>query len=80
MHSEDDGDCDNVDLDSQTENDVDKIPTKDEIKEFEQCEKDHRQSFHRWKRNSCFVHTLQLMVKVFEKNPCFKSTVVKAQK
>ena len=57
MHSEDDGDCDNVDLDTETENDVDEIPTEDEIKEFEQCEKDHRQSFHGWNATvALFIH------------------------
>ena len=80
MDSEDNGDCDNVDSDSEKENDIDEIPTEDEIKEFQQCEKDHRQAFSKWKRNSGFVHTLQLVVKEFKKNPCFKSAVVQAQK
>ena len=33
-----------------------------------------------WKQNSCFVHTLQLVVKEFEKDPCFRSTLTKARK
>jgi len=38
-------------------------------------ENDHAIAFLGWKRNSCFVHTLQLVVKEFEKAPCFNSKV-----
>jgi len=37
-------------------------------------------AFLGWKRNSCFVHTLQLVVKEFEKAPCFNSTLNRAKK
>ena len=69
------------DDDSDTETQIDANDSiEDEIREFEQFEKAQTQAFPGWKRNSCFVHTLQLVVKVFEKNPCFKSTIAKAQK
>ena len=44
--------------------------TEETIKQFEQCEDDHRSTLCGWKRNSCFVHTLQLVVKEFERAPC----------
>ena len=51
-----------------------------EIADFESCEIDHRIAFTGWKRLSCFVHTLQLVVKVFEINPCFEPTLKKARR
>lgn len=42
------------------------------------CEDDHRDAFTGWKRTSCFVHTLQLVVKVFETAPSYRNTVKKA--
>ena len=36
---------------------------------FDICEKDHQDAFVGWKRSGCFVHTLQLVVKVFETAP-----------
>ena len=72
-------DCD--DSDEHLDDDHDHEPSTEEaIKQFEQCEDDHTITFHGWKRNSCFVHTLQLVVKEFERAPCFKSTLTKAHK
>lgn len=68
------------DSESETDGEASLNFVDDEIKEFEQFEEDQAQAFVQWKRNSCFVHTLQLVVKVFEKNPCFKSTLSKASK
>lgn len=68
------------DLDLETEDCASNSPAENEIKEFEECEEDHQQALLEWKRNSCFIHTLQLVVKEFEKNPCFKSTLAKAKK
>lgn len=42
---------------------------------FDRCENDHHYFFEAWKRTSCFVHTLQLVVKVFESAPAFRSSV-----
>lgn len=54
--------------------------TEETVKQFEQCEDDHRITLVGWKRNSCFVHTLQFVVKEFERAPCFKSTLTKVHK
>ena len=35
------------------------------------CEKDHQEAFVSWKRSGCFVHTLQLVVKVLETAPAY---------
>ncbi len=51
----------------------------DEIRVFEEFENDNSSAFS-WKRNGCFVYTLQLVVNEFEKAPCFKSTLTKARK
>lgn len=48
------------------------------IEEFERSELDHHSTFHNYKRVSCFIHTLQLVVKVFEVNPSFSATLKKA--
>ena len=32
------------------------------------CEKDHKETFVGWKRSGCFVHTLQLDVKVLKRH------------
>uniref|UniRef100_A0A1X7UNQ7 Uncharacterized protein n=1 Tax=Amphimedon queenslandica TaxID=400682 RepID=A0A1X7UNQ7_AMPQE len=42
---------------------------------FDRCENDHHYAFEAWKRTSCFVHTLQSVVKVFESAPAFRSSV-----
>lgn len=34
------------------------------IEEFERSELDHHSTFHNYKHVSCFIHTLQLVVKV----------------
>ena len=72
-----DDDCD--DSDSECLDDEASIE-EEAIKQFEQCENDHVIAFLGWKRNSCFVHTLQLVVKEFERAPCFKSTLTKVHK
>ena len=40
------------------------------------CEKNHQEAFVGWKRSDCFVHTLQLVVKVIETAPAYSRTVV----
>ncbi len=52
----------------------------DEINNFDEHETDHDVAFVGWKRNGCFTNTLQLVVKEFEKAPCFKGTLAKAHK
>ena len=70
---EDLGDASNDDnLDSEKDDDSDthiyaNDSIEDEIREFERFEKVQTQAFPGWKQNSCFLHTLQLVVKVFEK-------------
>ena len=49
-------DDDDLDLDSDTE-----------VENYEQCEELHNIAFVGYKRTSCFVHTLQLVVKTFDK-------------
>ena len=50
-----------------------------EIADFEQQEDDHTRVFNvAYKRTSCFIHTLQLVVKIFEANPSFRSSLKKA--
>ena len=73
-----DDDCDDSDSECL---DSDEASIEEEaIKQFEQCENDHIIALLGWKRNSCFVHTLQLVVKEFERAPCFKSTLTKVHK
>ena len=48
------------------------------IEEFERIELDHHSTFHNYKCVRCFIHTLQLVVKVFEVNPSFSATSKKA--
>ena len=48
------------------------------ILNFEQTEENHNEAFMSYKRISCFIHTLQLVVKVFEANPSFKNSLQKA--
>ena len=48
------------------------------IEEFERSELDHHSTFHNYKCVSCFIRTLQLVVKVFEVNPSFSATLKKA--
>ena len=49
-----------------------------DMRDFEQCEMDHGNALATWKHISCFAHTLQLVVKEFERAPCFNSTLKKA--
>ena len=49
------------------------------VQQFTEYENDHAMAFIGWRHNSCFVHTLQLVVKEFEKDPCFKSALNKAK-
>jgi hypothetical protein len=51
-----------------------------DVANFDMCEKDHQDSFVGWKRSSCFVHTLQLVVKVFETAPAYNRTVKSGKK
>ena len=73
-----DDDCD--DSDSKCLDSDEASIEEEAIKQFEQCENDHIIALLGWKRNSCFVHTLQLVVKEFERAPCFKSTLTKVHK
>lgn len=49
-----------------------------EVTNFNECEDDHDRAFIGVKRVSCFIHTLQLVVKVFDTSPAFKPTLQKA--
>ena len=46
-----------------------------EVDNFDICEIDHHKAFVDWKRSGCFVHTLQLVVKVFETAPAYSRRV-----
>lgn len=49
-----------------------------DISEFEEKERDHNEVISvSFKRLSCFIHTLQLVVKLFETSPAFESTLKK---
>ena len=37
-----------------------------EVDNLDICKKDHQEAFVSWKRSGCFVHTLQLVVKVLK--------------
>ena len=50
----------------------------DEISDFEQTKQDHNAVFMGYKRLSCCIHTLQLVIKIFEANPSFKNSLQKA--
>lgn len=57
------------------------INVSTEVSEFEENERDHSSVFSlTFKRISCFVHTLQLIVKIFEASPSFKSSLKTAYK
>ena len=66
------------------ENDDDEedvMPSVDtEIEERDRLEEEHRSTFSCYKRTSCVIHTLQLVVIIFETNPAFRSTLQKAKK
>ena len=79
LDSEQEDDCDDSDLEDEEMSDG-SAKAVDEIKNFDEHEDDHSIAFIGWKRNSCFTHTLQLVVKEFEKAPCFKATLAKAYK
>ena len=58
------------------EDKMDKIEegASSEVDNFDICEKDHQEAFVGWKRSGCFVHTLQLVVKVFETAPAYSES------
>ena len=64
-------------FEEQPEDDLDKMERTAglEIANFETCEEDHHRQITGIKRKSCFIHTLQLVVKVFETAPSFKATL-----
>ena len=45
-----------------------------EVDNFDICEKDHQEAFVGWKRSGCFVHMLQLVVKVFGTAPAYSKS------
>ena len=49
-----------------------------EISNFEQTEENHNEALIGYKRLSCFIHTLQLVVKIFEANSSCKNSLQKA--
>ena len=69
--SEQEDDCDDSDLEDEEMSDG-SAKAVDEIKNFDEHEDDHSIAFIGWKRNSCFTHTLQLVVKEFKKAPCLQ--------
>ena len=79
LESEDEGDCEDLDSISDVEFDSDDTISS-EISNFEQTEIRHNEAFTgmSFKRISCFIHTLQLVVKVFETNPSFRNSLQKA--
>ena len=79
LESEDEGDCEDLDSISDVEFDSDNTISS-EISNFEQTEIRHNEAFTgmSFKRISCFIHTFQLVVKVFETNPSFRNSLQKA--
>ena len=49
-----------------------------DISNFEQREIEHALAFNSYKRIGCFIHALQLVVKIFETAPLFKGSLRKA--
>lgn len=49
-----------------------------DISNFEQQENEHTLAFNSYKRIGCFMHTLQLVVKIFETTPLFEASLHKA--
>ena len=82
--SDDDHDLDCSELENISDDDADEddtIKIVEEMEALEAAEKEHSKVTELgWKQSSCFVHTLQLVVKEFEKDPCFRSTLTKAHK
>ena len=53
---------------------------EEQIKECDRLERENMAAFTGWKCISCFIHTLQLVVKSFETNPSFQSSLQKAKR
>jgi hypothetical protein len=71
-------------IEDETDKDSDNLEniarrSSEEIQECERLEDEHHTAFFQYKRNSCVIHTLQLVVKIFETNPCFRSAIKKAK-
>jgi len=49
-----------------------------DISNFEQQENEHAMAINFYKWTSCFIHTFQLVVKIFETAPLFKASLCKA--
>ena len=45
-----------------------------EVGNFDICEKDCQEALVSWKHSGCFVHTLQLVVKVVETAPAYSKS------
>lgn len=74
MTSEPEGDVSDEDSDL---DEIEEIASVDQVNDFDEHENDHATALVGWKRNSCFIHTLQLVVTEFEKSPC---SITKAKK
>ena len=74
----DDSENDEADLDD--DEDELEATANSEILEFCSKELEHSVVFVGWKRISCIIHTLQLVVKLFEINPVFRPTIKKAHR
>jgi hypothetical protein len=51
-----------------------------QIAEIDKAETEHRHSFTGWVRISCFIHTLQTVVKIFEVTPAYKAAIKAADR
>uniref|UniRef100_A0A1X7V443 hAT-like transposase RNase-H fold domain-containing protein n=1 Tax=Amphimedon queenslandica TaxID=400682 RepID=A0A1X7V443_AMPQE len=52
---------------------------EEEIEECDRLKRENLAAFTGWKCISCFIHTLQLVVKLFETNPSFQLSLEKAK-
>ena len=83
-----DDELENIGDEEEEENETDDHDDIEQVKEglrneMQQCEEledEHHAAFFQYKRISCAIHTLQLVVKLFEGSPCFHKTLKKAKK
>ena len=69
-----------IEYDSEHDSDVEidgEQAASTDIFNFEQQENEHAMAFNSYKRISCFIHTLQLVVKIFKTAPSFKVSLSK---
>ena len=72
----DESDTNSVKIEGSEDDELGKMGgASSEVDNFDICEKDHQEAFIAWKCSRCFVHTLQLVVKVFETAPAHSRTI-----